>query len=275
MLLGSERKLVMLSATGLSPSRVQHSLLLRLAARHLYSSPTTPFSRFRLLPFRSPLLRESLLLSFPLATKMFQFTRLSLACPWIQQQFERKSEPPVQSPAVCSGFQTQSWQLNTRVALVAGLNQHLTARADDSHAPPVSAFPKAPLSFRGFAHVKPWTTGVSNPIRSLAFVSQCQCRPSRVLSPLVFFPISTHFTAPPEIPSAPTVLQLGSFHRLSRVEPWDLTANLKAPTDALRPIIPDNACILCLTAAAGTELADAYSPDTVIASSPGKEVHDP
>ncbi|KAH9770655.1 hypothetical protein KPL71_012443 [Citrus sinensis] len=33
--------------------------------------------------------------------------------------------------------------------------------------------------------------------------------------------------------------------------------------------------ILCITAAAGTELADAYSPDTVIASSPGKEVHDP
>ncbi|MQL92625.1 hypothetical protein Taro_025252, partial [Colocasia esculenta] len=42
-----------------------------------------------LLPFRSPLLRESLLLSFPLATKMFQFARLSLACPWIQQQFKR------------------------------------------------------------------------------------------------------------------------------------------------------------------------------------------
>ncbi|PWA71801.1 hypothetical protein CTI12_AA261530 (chloroplast) [Artemisia annua] len=69
------------------------------------------------------------------------------------------------------------------------------------------------------------------PFAPLAFVSQCQCRPSRVLSPLVFFPISTHFTAPPEIPSAPTVLQL--------------------------------------------ELADAYSPDTVIASSPGKEVYDP
>ncbi|KAK5783687.1 hypothetical protein PVK06_038200 [Gossypium arboreum] len=91
------------------------------------------------------------------------------------------------------------------------------------------------------------------PFAPLAFVSQCQCQPSRVLSPLVFFPISTHFTAPPEIPSAPTVLQL----------------------DALRPIIPDNACILCITAAAGTELADAYSPDIVIASSPGKEVHDP
>ncbi|KAJ0733946.1 hypothetical protein HanPI659440_Chr11g0414161 [Helianthus annuus] len=62
---------------------------IRLAARRLYCSPTTPFSRFRLLPFRSPLLRESLLLSFPLATKMFQFARLSLACPWIQQQFKR------------------------------------------------------------------------------------------------------------------------------------------------------------------------------------------
>ncbi|TKY49015.1 hypothetical protein E2542_SST26440 [Spatholobus suberectus] len=56
----------------------------------------------------------------------------------------------------------------------------------------------------------------------------CQCRPNRVLSPLVFFPISSHFTAPPKIPSAPTVLQLGSFHCLSRVKPWDLTANLKS-----------------------------------------------
>jgi hypothetical protein len=42
----------------------------------------------RLLPFHSPLLQELLLLSFPLATKMFQFVRLSLTCPWIQQQFE-------------------------------------------------------------------------------------------------------------------------------------------------------------------------------------------
>ncbi|TYH91261.1 hypothetical protein ES332_A13G105300v1 [Gossypium tomentosum] len=91
------------------------------------------------------------------------------------------------------------------------------------------------------------------PFALLAFVSQCQCRPSSVLSPLVFFLISMHFTAPPKIPSTPTVLQL----------------------DALRPINPDNACILCITAAAGTELADAYSLDTVIASSPGKEVHDP
>ncbi|KAL9411470.1 hypothetical protein AB3S75_045131 [Citrus x aurantiifolia] len=91
------------------------------------------------------------------------------------------------------------------------------------------------------------------PFAPLAFVSQCQCRPSRGLLPLVFFSISTHFTAPSKIPSTPTVLQL----------------------DTLCPIIPDNTCILCITVAAGTELADAYSPDTIIASSPGKEVHNP
>ena len=39
--------------------------------------PTTPTrSWFGLFPFRSPLLRESLLFSFPPATKMFQFTGL-------------------------------------------------------------------------------------------------------------------------------------------------------------------------------------------------------
>ena len=50
----------------------------------LPSRPTTPSrqrhqalppDRFRLLPFRSPLLRESLLLSFPRGTQMFQFPR--------------------------------------------------------------------------------------------------------------------------------------------------------------------------------------------------------
>jgi hypothetical protein len=48
----------------------------------LLSSPTTPNwqrhqaltpARFGLFPFRSPLLRESLLLSFPQGTEMFQF----------------------------------------------------------------------------------------------------------------------------------------------------------------------------------------------------------
>ncbi len=63
-----------LSTTGLSPSLVQFS-----AASSNFHYPLLlshyPIRRsrwFRLLPFRSPLLRESLLLSFPPATKMFQ-----------------------------------------------------------------------------------------------------------------------------------------------------------------------------------------------------------
>ncbi len=49
----------------------------------------------------------------------------------------------------------------------------------------------------------------------------------------------------------------------------------RPPADALRPIIPDNACILRLTAAAGTELADADSSGTVSYSSLIKEVYNP
>ncbi len=36
------------------------------------------------------------------------------------------------------------------------------------------------------------------------------------------------------------------------------------PTSALRPLIPINARTLRITAAAGTELADAFSPGTLI-----------
>ena len=38
---------------------------------------------------------------------------------------------------------------------------------------------------------------------------------------------------------------------------------MKQPTHPLNPINPDNACILRITAAAGTELSDAYSLGTV------------
>ncbi len=40
-------------------------------------------------------------------------------------------------------------------------------------------------------------------------------------------------------------------------------------------MIPDNACILRITAAAGTELADAYSSGIVSSSSLRKEVYNP
>ena len=44
----------------------------------------SPHDGFGLLPFRSPLLRESLLLSFPRGTKMFQFPRSRFPCLWVQ-----------------------------------------------------------------------------------------------------------------------------------------------------------------------------------------------
>ena len=49
--------------------------------------PTTLYQKteFGLIPFRSPLHRESLLLSFPLVTKMFQFTRFALSSLYIQE----------------------------------------------------------------------------------------------------------------------------------------------------------------------------------------------
>ena len=47
------------------------------------NAPTTPCTpqrtRFRLFPFRSPLLWESIFLSFPAGTKMFQFPAFALA----------------------------------------------------------------------------------------------------------------------------------------------------------------------------------------------------
>ena len=59
----------------------------RPAGRRIQTSPTTPTRQrlpsitsygFGLFPFRSPLLRESRFLSFPLGTKMFQFPSLPL-----------------------------------------------------------------------------------------------------------------------------------------------------------------------------------------------------
>jgi hypothetical protein len=66
----------------------------RPAGRRIKPSPTTPDRQrlppvtsieFGLFPFRSPLLRESRFLSFPRATKMFQFARLALPRLCIQQ----------------------------------------------------------------------------------------------------------------------------------------------------------------------------------------------
>ena len=69
--------MVFITCTGLSPPTVGFSKTVPLHNTSLYRGPPTPFmpkqKRFRLLPFRSPLLWESLLFYFPVGNKMFQF----------------------------------------------------------------------------------------------------------------------------------------------------------------------------------------------------------
>ena len=60
------------------------------------------------------------------------------------------------------------------------------------------------------------------------------------------------------------MLKLSSFDNVYEVEPHAFTTDLLCHLrNSLRPVIPDNAWILRMTAAAGTELADPYSSATV------------
>ena len=99
------------------------------------------------------------------------------------------------------------------------------------------------------------------PFAPLAVVPQRQKIPSFLPSPLVFLSISTDFTPTPTVPIAPRYFKFNSIAPLSEVKLRSLKHNLiNRLRNALRPINPDNACTLCITAAAGTELAGAYSP---------------
>jgi hypothetical protein len=98
-----------------------------------------------------------------------------------------------------------------------------------------------------------------------AFAPQRQNKPSWPPSPLVFLRISTHSTATPGILPTSACLQPRSIPCSPGVEPRAFTVRLtKPPTCALRPIIPNNARTLRITAAAGTELAGASFGGTVI-----------
>ena len=74
--------------------------------------------------------------------------------------------------------------------------------------------------------LQPGLPGYLIPFATLAFVPQRQLSPSMPPSPLVFLPISTHFTAPPSVPLTSISLKLCGFKRSSTVEPWDFTSDL-------------------------------------------------
>src|SRR5689334_23649444 len=71
------------------------------------------------------------------------------------------------------------------------------------------------------------------PVAPLAFAPERQGRASRSLSPLVFLPVSTHFTATPEIPSASPAFKSRSFERPLPVEPGAFTFDFQ---DRLRAL---------------------------------------
>ena len=67
----------------------------------------------------------------------------------------------------------------------------------------------------------------------LAFVHQRQLWSSEPLSPQVFLPISTHFTATPGIPLTSPGLKIASIKGSSKVEPWHFTPDLTTRLHAL------------------------------------------
>ncbi len=75
------------------------------------------------------------------------------------------------------------------------------------------------------------------PFAPHAFALQRQFWAREPPSPLVFFPISTHFTATLGIPLSSPELKRISFRCSSWVEPMDLTTNL---TPRLEPFTPNN-----------------------------------
>ena len=108
--------------------------------------------------------------------------------------------------------------------------------------------------------LRPGLPGYLIPFAPLAFASQRQQASRTSLSPRAFLPISTHFTAPPEVPGPPTPLQGGRIGARSPVEPGAFSDRRAVPpTRALSPVIPNNVRTVRLTAAAGTNLARASS----------------
>src|SRR6266516_1016116 len=85
-----------------------------------------------------------------------------------------------------------------------------------------------------------------------AFAPQRQYRPRDPPSPPVFLLISAHFTATPGIPVSPTELQPARIGCKPTVDLRACSRRNEPPTSSLRPINPDNARPLRLTAAAGT-----------------------
>ena len=91
---------VSVSSTGLSPCVVRLSIRFVYRDLVLNAAPQPQLnflSWFGLFPVRSPLLRESLLFSFPPGTEMFHFPGFASSRLWIRREI-RQHYPPWVSP---------------------------------------------------------------------------------------------------------------------------------------------------------------------------------
>src|SRR5919199_1171071 len=79
----------------------------------------------------------------------------------------------------------------------------------------------------------PGLPGYLIPFAPLAFAPQRQKGSSTPLSPPAFLPISTHFTAPPEVPRAPTPLEAAGIRSPPPVGRGDFTPDWAARLRAL------------------------------------------
>ena len=80
-----------------------------------------------------------------------------------------------------------------------------------------------------------------------------------MLSLLVFLLISKNLTSPLEIPLSSLSLQCNRSFRVTHFNNGDLTKSYETqPTRHLRPIIPNNTCPFCITAAAGTDISRGF-----------------
>src|ERR1700678_175107 len=79
----------------------------------------------------------------------------------------------------------------------------------------------------------PGLPGYLIPFAPLAFAPQRQKRSSPSLSPPAFLRISTHFTAPPEVPRTPTSLEIISLRGTSPVKLGAFTPDLMTRLRAL------------------------------------------
>ena len=84
------------SPKGLSPALAGLFMPVRISLLNVISKALQPRgsydTRFGLVPFRSPLLRESRLISFPPGTEMFHFPGFALSCLYIQQEVIGRSQ---------------------------------------------------------------------------------------------------------------------------------------------------------------------------------------